>query len=123
MISFSCQWRSETVDVPLMQEKRYQSPFPGPYRHTEIFCLLILKLMKTGDVLEKAFVIELKTVKQEGRKPVTMEMLDKTAEEAIKQIDDGHYADSLLEEGYGNIGRYGISFFKKHCRVHYRDGY
>ena len=80
-------------------------------------------LMKTGDVLEKAFVIELKTVKQEGRKPVTIEMLDKAAEEAIKQSDDLHYADGLLEEGYGNIGRYGISFFKKRCRVHYKDGY
>ncbi len=80
-------------------------------------------LMRTGDVFEKAFVIELKTVKQEGRKPVTMEMMDAAAEEAIKQIDDLHYADDLLEEGYGNIGRYGISFFKKRCRVHYKDGY
>ena len=80
-------------------------------------------LMRTGDVFEKAFVIELKTVKQEGRKPVTMEMMDTAAEEAIKQIDDLHYADSLLEEGYGNIGRYGISFFRKRCRVHYKDGY
>ena len=50
-------------------------------------------------------------------------MMDTAAEEAIKQIDDLHYADGLLEEGYGNIGRYGISFFKKHCRVHYKDGY
>ena len=80
-------------------------------------------LMRTGDVFEKAFVIELKTVKQEGRKPVTIEMMDAAAEEAIKQIDDLHYADSLLEEGYGNIGRYGISFFRKRCRVHYKDGY
>jgi len=80
-------------------------------------------LMRTGDVFEKAFVIELKTVKQEGRKPVTIEMMDAAADEAIKQIDDLHYADSLLEEGYGNIGRYGISFFRKRCRVHYKDGY
>ena len=80
-------------------------------------------LMRTGDVLEKAFVIELKSVKQEGRKPVTMEMLDAAAEEAIKQIDDLHYADGLLEEGFGNIGRYGVAFFKKRCRVHYKDGY
>ena len=50
-------------------------------------------------------------------------MMDKAAEEAIKQIDDNAYTDALLEEGYGNIGRYGISFFKKRCRVHYKDGY
>ncbi|MBO6213965.1 MAG: AAA family ATPase [Lachnospiraceae bacterium] len=80
-------------------------------------------LLKTGDVFAKAFVIELKTVKQEGKKPVTLEMMDEAAEEAIKQIDDNAYTDALLEEGYGNIGRYGISFFKKRCRVHYKDGY
>ncbi|MBQ9504393.1 MAG: PD-(D/E)XK nuclease domain-containing protein [Lachnospiraceae bacterium] len=80
-------------------------------------------LLKTGDVFAKAFVIELKAVKQEGKRPVTLEMMDKAAEEAIKQIDDNAYTDALLEEGYGNIGRYGISFFKKRCRVHYKDGY
>ena len=80
-------------------------------------------LAKTGDVFEKAFVIELKTVKQQGKNPVTMEMMDAAAEEAIQQINNLHYADALLEEGYGNIGRYGISFFRKRCRVHYKDGY
>ena len=80
-------------------------------------------LVRTGDVLEKAYIIELKTVKPKDRKPVTMEMLDAAADEAIRQIDDNHYADALLEDGYGNIGRYGISFFKKRCRVHYKDGF
>jgi len=80
-------------------------------------------LVRPVRMFDKAFVIELKTVKLEGRKPLTLEMMDAAAEEAIKQIDDRHYADSLLEEGYGNIGRYGISFFRKDCRVHYRDGY
>ena len=80
-------------------------------------------LMRTGDVFEKAFVIELKAVKQKGKMPVTLAMMDEAAEEAIKQIDDLSYADALLEEGYGNIGRYGISFFRKRCRVHYQDGY
>lgn len=80
-------------------------------------------LARTGNVFEKAFVIELKAVRQEGKKPVTMELMDAAAEEAIAQIDDRGYADALLEDGYGNIGRYGISFFRKTCRVHYRDGY
>ncbi len=80
-------------------------------------------LVKPVRIFAKAFVIELKTVKQEGKKPVTMELMDAAAEEAIRQIDDLSYADALLEDGYGNIGRYGISFFRKDCRVHYRDGY
>ena len=80
-------------------------------------------LVKPVRIFEKAFVIELKTIKQEGKRPVTLEMMDTAAEEAIKQIDDLSYVDGLLEDGYGNIGRYGISFFRKDCRVHYKDGY
>ena len=80
-------------------------------------------LVRPLRMFDKAFVIELKTVKLEDMKPLTPEMMDAAAEEAIKQIDDLHYADGLLEEGYGNIGRYGISFFRKDCRVHYKDGY
>ena len=80
-------------------------------------------LVKPIDIFEKAFVIELKTVKQNGKKPVTREIMDAAANKAIKQIDDRSYADALLEDGYGNIGRYGISFFRKNCRVHYKDGY
>ena len=80
-------------------------------------------LVRPVKIFEKAFVIELKSVKREGKKPVTIEMMDEAAEEAIRQIDDNSYADGLLEEGYGNIGRYGISFFRKDCRVHYKDGY
>ena len=80
-------------------------------------------LVKPVRIFEKAFVIELKAVKQRGKAPVTMEMMDAAAEEAIKQIDDRRYADALLEDGYGNIGRYGISFFRKDCRVHYKEGY
>ena len=80
-------------------------------------------LVKPVGIFDKAFVIELKTVKQEGKKLVTMEMMDAAAENAIRQIDNLSYADALLEDGYGNIGRYGISFFRKDSRVHYRDGY
>ena len=80
-------------------------------------------LVKTVDVFEKAFVIELKAVHRDKKKPVTAEIMDKAAEEAIKQIDDNSYVDALIEDGYGNIGRYGISFFKKRCRVLYADGY
>ena len=36
---------------------------------------------------------------------------------------DGNYMDALEEDGYPETGRYGISFFGKRCRVHYRKGY
>ena len=80
-------------------------------------------LVKPVHIFEKAFVLELKTAKQQGKKPVTLEMIEAAADEALRQIDEMRYADALLEDGYGNIGRYGIAFFKKDCRVHYKEGY
>ncbi len=80
-------------------------------------------LVKPVRIFDRAFVIELKTVKRQGKRPITEEMMDACADEAIKQIDDKSYADALLEDGYGNIGRYGIAFFRKDCRVHYKEGY
>ena len=80
-------------------------------------------LVKPVRIFEKAFCIELKAVKREGKQPVTIEMMDAAAEQAIRQIDEKSYTDALLEDGYGNIGRYGISFFRKDCRVHFKDGY
>lgn len=81
-------------------------------------------LIQPVSVFDRAFVIELKAVKTDGgKKVVTMEMMDEAAEEAIKQIDDLKYTDALLDDGYGTVGRYGISFFRKNCRVHYKEGY
>lgn len=75
------------------------------------------------DIFDRAFVIELKTVKLEKGKTVTKEIMDEEADKALKQIEDMHYMDALMDEGYSTVGRYGISFFKKTCRVHYLEGY
>lgn len=81
-------------------------------------------LIKPVSVFDRAFVIELKTVKpKNGRKVVTSELMDAEADEALRQITDMHYTDALEDDGYGAIGRYGISFFRKDCRVHYLEGY
>ncbi|MBQ7564989.1 MAG: hypothetical protein IJT16_13500, partial [Lachnospiraceae bacterium] len=60
---------------------------------------------------------------QNGHRTVTAEDMDIAADEALKQITDLRYTDALMDEGYGTIGRYGISFFRKDCRVHYLEGY
>ena len=73
---------------------------------------------------DRAFVIEFKTVKLgKDEKRITMEKMDAEADAALKQIEDLHYTDALMDEGYNTIGRYGISFFRKACRVHYLEGY
>lgn len=80
--------------------------------------------IKPISVFDRAFIIELKTVKPaDGKRSVTSQMMDEAADEALKQIEDLHYMDALLDDGYGTAGRYGISFFRKDCRVHYLEGY
>ena len=39
------------------------------------------------------------------------------AQEAIAQIEDKKYAQELYDDGYIQVHKYGISFFKKNCHV------
>jgi hypothetical protein len=36
---------------------------------------------------------------------------------ALAQIDENHYIDEFVEDGYGSFIKYGICFCKKNCRV------
>ncbi|MDR1859469.1 MAG: ATP-binding protein [Bacteroidales bacterium] len=50
---------------------------------------------------------------------IATERKDKEAksEEALRQIEAGHYADGFIAEGYPKILKYGIAFFKKECVI------
>jgi hypothetical protein len=37
--------------------------------------------------------------------------------EALQQIETNRYADEFVEDGYTNILKYGIAFYKKECRI------
>ena len=43
------------------------------------------------------------------------------AEEAIAQIEARNYAQELYDDGYIEVHKYGISFFKKNCHVTFAD--
>ena len=47
--------------------------------------------------------------------------LEKKADEAIKQIEDRKYEMELKSEGYKNIFKYGIAFYKKDCLIKIKD--
>lgn len=47
--------------------------------------------------------------------------LEKKADEAIEQIEDRRYDMELRSEGYKNIFKYGIAFYKKDCLVKMKD--
>lgn len=44
------------------------------------------------------------------------EMSDK-CDEPLNQIEEKQYDSELLEEGYNNIVKYGITFYKKDCMI------
>ena len=57
-----------------------------------------------------AVILELKVAKS------FKEMSDK-CDEALNQIEEKEYDKELLEEGYSNIVKYGITFYKKDCMI------
>ncbi len=57
-----------------------------------------------------AVILELKVAKN-------IRQLEEKCDEALNQIEDKHYDKPLLEEGYKNIIKYGITFYKKDCMI------
>lgn len=43
--------------------------------------------------------------------------MDTACKKALEQINHNRYEEILLDEGVPNILKYGISFYKKRCRV------
>ena len=61
-------------------------------------------------IFERAVIIEIKICD----KP--KELFTK-CEDALNQIDEKHYEDELNEEGYEDIIKYGIAFYRKDCVI------
>lgn len=61
----------------------------------------------------KAVIIEMKTAE-------TFEGLKEGCERALTQIEEQNYDAELLAEGYRNIIKYGMCFYKKECMVRKR---
>lgn len=57
-----------------------------------------------------AVILELKVAKN-------IRQLEEKCDEALRQIEDKEYDKPLLNEGYTNILKYGITFYKKDCMI------
>jgi len=66
--------------------------------------------IKDVDYGNRALIFELKTAK-------TFADLEASSQEALNQIEEKQYEEQLLLDGYMDIEKYGIAFFKKRCRV------
>jgi hypothetical protein len=51
----------------------------------------------------------------EAKASSTYKALEAKCKEAHQQIEDNRYADKFLEDGFDNILKYGIAFYKKEC--------
>ena len=47
--------------------------------------------------------------------------LEQRADDALKQIEEKKYEMELKDDGYNNIIKYGISFFKKDCLIKIKE--
>ena len=43
--------------------------------------------------------------------------LEERSDEALKQIKDQKYEEELRQEGYSDILKYGVAFYRKECMV------
>lgn len=67
-------------------------------------------LVRYPSIRGKAVIIEIKVAK-------TWQDLDKKYEEALQQIEDQDYEAALRQEGYKDIMKCGVAFYRKECMV------
>ena len=67
-------------------------------------------LLKYPSVRGKAVIMEIKVSK-------TYRGLEEKCDEALRQIEEQRYDEALREEGYEDILKYGIAFYRKDCMV------
>ena len=65
-------------------------------------------LLKYPSVRGKAVIIEIKVSK-------TYQGLEEKCDEALHQIEEQRYEEELRQEGYQNIMKYGVAFYRKEC--------
>ena len=109
----------ETISFYDYQESFYHGFLVGMFKNIENYIVLSNResgngrpdiLLKYPSVRGKAIIIELKVAK-------TFRSMQEKCEEALKQIEKQRYEEALREEGYSDIIKYGIAFYRKECMV------
>ena len=70
--------------------------------------------IKPLSIFQRAVIIEIKICDKQK------ELFTK-CEDALNQIDEKHYEDELNEEGYDDVIKYGIAFYRKDCLIKVRE--
>ncbi len=67
-------------------------------------------IMKENKFRGRGVILEIKVIKD-------IRQMEEKCREALEQIEQNHYEDSLISDGYSPILKYGVCFFKKGCMV------
>ena len=70
-----------------------------------------------ADIVLKPLYEQEPAVILEFKYATDIRQLDAGCDQALSQIEDKNYMEELIEDGYCNIIKYGICFFKKTCKV------
>lgn len=109
----------ETISFYDYQESYYHGFLAGMLKNIGNYIVLSNResgngrpdiVLKYPSVRGKAVIIEIKVAK-------SCQELGQKCEEALKQIEVKNYEAELLREGYQDIMKYGVAFYKKECMV------
>ena len=109
----------ETISFYDYQESYYHGFLAGMLKNIGNYIVLSNResgngrpdiLLKYPSVRGKAVIMEIKIAR-------TYQELERRCDEALKQIEDQKYEEVLRQEGYSDILKYGIAFYRKECMV------
>ena len=109
----------ETISFYDYQESYYHGFLAGMLKNIGNYIVLSNReagngrpdiVLKYPSIRGKAVIIEIKVAG-------SWKELEKKCTEALKQIEEKDYEAELRREGYQNIMKYGVAFYKKECMV------
>lgn len=109
----------ETISFYDQQESYYHGFLTGMLKNIGNYIVLSNReagnvrpdiLLKYPSVKGKAVILEIKVAK-------TYRELEKKCDEALEQIEKQKYDEELRQEGYQDILKYGVAFYRKECMV------
>lgn len=109
----------ETISFYDYQESYYHGFLAGMLKNIGSYIVLSNResgngrpdiLLKYPSVRGKAVILEIKVAD-------TFSRLEEKCDEALRQIEEQEYEESLRQEGYQDILKYGVAFYRKECMV------
>ena len=109
----------ETISFYDYQESYYHGFLAGMLKNIGNYIVLSNResgngrpdiLLKYPSVRGKAVILEIKVAH-------TYQELENKCDEALRQIEEQKYEEPLRQEGYSDILKYGVAFYRKECMV------